>query len=175
MLHFICGGGYMIKKYYGYYNSPIGILEIITSEDAITSAMFVDEAKENTEDTEILCEVIKQFDEYFKGIRKDFDIKCEVEGTEFQKRAWKALTEIPYGETWSYKQQAIQIGNEKATRAVGNANSKNLISIIIPCHRVIGSNKSLTGYAGGLNRKQWLLDHEKGIEGATQVKESVKL
>lgn len=157
----------MIKKYYGYYNSPIGILEIITSEDAITSAMFVDETKENTEDTKILCEVIKQFDEYFKGIRKDFDIKCEVEGTEFQKRAWMALTEIPYGETWSYKQQAIQIGNEKATRAVGNANSKNLISIIIPCHRVIGSNKSLTGYAGGLNRKQWLLDHEKGIEGAT--------
>ena len=152
MLHFICGGGFMIKKYYGYYNSPIGILEIITSEDAIISAMFVEESKENTEDTEVLREVIKQFDEYFKGIRKDFDIKCQVIGTEFQKKAWNALIEIPYGETRSYKQQAIQIGNEKATRAVGNANSKNLISIIIPCHRVIGSNKSLTGYAGGLNR-----------------------
>lgn len=151
----------MTKRYYGHYNSPIGILEIITSEDAIISAMFVEKAKENTEDTEILREAIKQFDEYFKGIRKNFDIKYEIEGTEFQKRAWKALTEIPYGETRSYKQQAIQIGNEKATRAVGNANSKNLISIIIPCHRVIGSNKSLTGYAGGLNRKQWLLEHEK--------------
>ncbi len=155
----------MTKKYYGYYNSPIGILEIITSEDGIISAMFVEETKENAEDTEILREAIKQFDEYFKGTRKDFDIKCEVEGTEFQKRAWKALTQIPYGETRSYKEQAIQIGNEKATRAVGNANSKNLISIIIPCHRVIGANKSLTGYAGGLNRKQWLLEHE----GATQV------
>ena len=164
MLHFTCGGGCMTKKYYGYYDSPIGILEIITSEDAIISAMFVEEVKECTEDAEILREAIKQFDEYFKGLRKDFDIKCEVEGTEFQKRAWKALTEIPYGETWSYKQQAIQIGNEKATRAVGNANSKNLISIIIPCHRVIGSNKSLTGYAGGLNRKQWLLEHEKEMD-----------
>jgi methylated-DNA-[protein]-cysteine S-methyltransferase len=150
----------MTKRYYAYYNSPIGILEIIASDYAIISAMFVDEAKENAEDTEILREAIRQFDEYFKGIRKDFDIKCEVQGTEFQKIAWKALMEIPYGETRSYKQQAIQVGNEKATRAVGNANSKNLISIIIPCHRVIGSNKSLTGYAGGLNRKQWLLEHE---------------
>ena len=154
----------MIKRYYGYYNSPIGILEIITSEDAILSAIFVEEAKEIAEDTEVLRDAIKQFDEYFKGTRKDFNIKCEVEGTEFQKKAWKALMEIPYGETRSYKQQAIQIGNEKATRAVGNANSKNLISIIIPCHRVIGSNKSLTGYAGGLNRKHWLLEHEKNIK-----------
>jgi len=158
------GGIYMIKRYYGYYNSPIGILEIITSEDAILSAIFVEEAKEIAEDTEVLRDAIKQFDEYFKGTRKDFNIKCEIEGTEFQKKAWKALMEIPYGETRSYKQQAIQIGNEKATRAVGNANSKNLISIIIPCHRVIGSNKSLTGYAGGLNRKHWLLEHEKNIK-----------
>jgi methylated-DNA-[protein]-cysteine S-methyltransferase len=151
----------MNKKYYGYYKSPIGILEIITSDTAILSAMFVDEVKETMEDTEILKEAIKQFDEYFRGTRKDFNIKCEVQGTEFQKKAWKALMEIPYGETRSYKQQAIQIGNEKATRAIGNANSKNLISIIIPCHRVIGSNNSLTGYAGGLNRKKWLLEHEK--------------
>ncbi|WP_346933715.1 methylated-DNA--[protein]-cysteine S-methyltransferase [Clostridium sp.] len=138
------------------------MVEIITSDRAIISVMFVDEAKENLEETEILKEAIKQLDEYFNGTRRDFDIECEVQGTEFQKNAWKALMKIPYGETWSYKQQAIQIGNEKATRAVGNANSKNLISIIIPCHRVIGANKSLTGYAGGLNRKQWLLEHEKG-------------
>ncbi|MEG2655908.1 MAG: methylated-DNA--[protein]-cysteine S-methyltransferase [Clostridium sp.] len=152
----------MIRKYYGYYNSPIGMVEIIASDRAIISVMFVDEAKENLEETEILKECIKQLDEYFNGTRREFDIECEVQGTEFQKNAWKALMKIPYGETWSYKQQAIQIGNEKATRAVGNANSKNLISIIIPCHRVIGANKSLTGYAGGLNRKQWLLQHEKG-------------
>ena len=151
----------MTKKYYGYYNSPIGVLEIITSDCAIISAMFVDEMKENTGQSEILKIAIKQFDEYFKGTRNDFDIKCEVQGTEFQKKAWEALTEIPYGETWSYKEQAIHIGNEKATRAIGNANSKNIISIIIPCHRVIGADKSLTGYAGGLNRKQWLLEHER--------------
>lgn len=152
----------MTKKYYGYYHSPIGTLEIITTEDALLSAIFVEEIKEVTEQPEILREAIKQFDEYFKGTRKEFDLKCEMVGTEFQKSVWKALTEIPYGETWSYKQQAIAIGNEKATRAVGGANSKNLISIIIPCHRVVGSNKSLTGYAGGLDKKKWLLEHESG-------------
>jgi methylated-DNA-[protein]-cysteine S-methyltransferase len=150
----------MTKKYYGYYQSPIGILEIITTEDALVSAIFVEEIKEVKDQPEILRETIKQFDEYFKGTRKEFDLKCEMAGTEFQKSVWKALTTIPYGETWSYKQQAIAIGNEKATRAVGSANSKNLISIIIPCHRVVGSNKSLTGYAGGLDKKKWLLEHE---------------
>jgi methylated-DNA-[protein]-cysteine S-methyltransferase len=150
----------MTKKYYGYYHSPIGILEIITTEDALVSAIFVEEVKEVTEQPEILREAIKQFDEYFKGTRKEFDLKCEMAGTEFQKSVWQALTTIPYGETWSYKQQAIAIGNEKASRAVGSANSKNLISIIIPCHRVVGSNKSLTGYAGGLDKKKWLLEHE---------------
>ncbi|HEY5561129.1 MAG TPA: methylated-DNA--[protein]-cysteine S-methyltransferase [Clostridiaceae bacterium] len=150
----------MTKKYYGYYNSPIGILEIITSDNAIISAMFIEDMKEITSESQILKEAIKQFDEYFKGTRKDFDIKCEIGGTEFQKKVWKALMEIPYGVTMSYKEMAIAIGNIKATRAVGNANSKNIISIIIPCHRVIGSDKSLTGYAGGLNRKKWLLEHE---------------
>jgi len=150
----------MTKKYYGYYNSPIGILEIITSDNAVISAMFIEDMKEITSESQILKEVIKQFDEYFKGTRKDFDIKCEIGGTEFQKKVWKALMEIPYGVTMSYKEMAIEIGNIKATRAVGNANSKNIISIIIPCHRVIGSDKSLTGYAGGLNRKKWLLEHE---------------
>ncbi|MBZ9623034.1 methylated-DNA--[protein]-cysteine S-methyltransferase [Clostridium sp. FP2] len=151
----------MTKKYHGYYNSPIGVLEIITSDDAVISAMFVEEMKQSTEESEILRDVIQQFDEYFKGTRKKFDIKCEVQGTEFQKKVWDALTEIPYGVTLSYKELAIAIGNEKAARAVGKANSVNIISIIIPCHRVIGSDKSLTGYAGGINRKQWLLEHER--------------
>ena len=151
----------MTKKYYGYYNSPIGILEIITSGDAVISAMFVDEVKESTGEQEILKGVIKQFDEYFKGTRSEFEIKCEVHGTEFQEKVWKSLVEIPYGVTLSYKELAINIGNEKASRAVGKANSKNIISIIIPCHRVIGSDKSLTGYAGGLSRKQWLSEHER--------------
>ena len=151
----------MIEKYYGYYNSPIGLLEIITSDDAIISAMFVEEIKESIGEPQVLKQAIMQFDEYFKGTRKDFDIKYEVQGTDFQKKVWDKLMEIPYGMTFSYKQLATAIGNEKATRAVGNANGKNVISIIIPCHRVIGSDKSLTGYAGGLNRKKWLLEHEK--------------
>lgn len=150
----------MTKKYYGYCNSPIGILEIITSDDAIISAMFVEEIKESIGEPEILKQAIKQFDEYFKGTRKDFDLKCETQGTDFQEKVWAALLELPYGVTISYKELAIVIGNEKATRAVGNANGKNVISIIIPCHRVIGSDKSLTGYAGGLKRKKWLLEHE---------------
>lgn len=151
----------MTKRYYGYYNSPIGVLEIITSGDAVISAMFVDEMKENTENLEILNVAIKQYDEYFKGTRREFDIKCEAQGTEFQEKVWKSLEEIPYGVTLSYKELAMVIGNEKASRAVGKANSKNIISIIIPCHRVIGADKSLTGYAGGLDRKQWLLGHER--------------
>lgn len=153
----------MIKKYYGYYNSPIGILKIITSDYAIISAMFVEDVEESGGESQMLKKAIKQFDEYFKGERKDFDIKCELQGTEFQKRVWEELMEIPYGLTLSYKEMAIKIGNEKAARAVGNANSKNIISIIIPCHRVIGADKSLTGYAGGINRKQWLLKHEKEV------------
>jgi len=150
----------MTNKFYGYYNSPIGILEIIASEDAIISTMFVEEICESSGETEILKEAIKQFHEYFNGTRKDFNIKYEIQGTEFQEKVWQALVEIPYGVTLSYKELANKIGNEKASRAVGKANSKNIISIIIPCHRVIGADKSLTGYAGGLHRKRWLLDFE---------------
>ena len=161
MLHSIYGGGFMTKNFYGYYSSPIGILEIITSKDAVISAMFVEEVKENKETPKILKKALTQFHEYFEGTRKEFDLKFEIKGTDFQKQVWRALMEIPYGSILSYKDVAVRIGNEKATRAVGNANSKNIISIIIPCHRVIGANKSLTGYAGGLVRKQWLLEHEK--------------
>jgi len=153
----------MNKIYYGYYNSPIGILEIVTSDYALISAMFVENMKESTGEPKIMMEVINQFNEYFKGKRKDFDIKCEMQGTQFQKRVWTALLEIPYGSTMSYKEMAIKIGNEKLSRAVGNANGKNIISIIIPCHRVIGSDKNLKGYAGGINRKQWLLEYENKL------------
>ncbi|APH07164.1 cysteine methyltransferase [Bacillus weihaiensis] len=135
----------------------------MTTDDAVLSATFVEKEADRQDTVEILERAIQQFDEYFKGVRKDFDLPCHVEGTEFQKNAWNALRKIPYGETKSYKQQAILIGNEKATRAIGNANSKNKISIVIPCHRVVGSNKSLTGYAGGIDRKKWLLAHEQGV------------
>lgn len=150
----------MTQRYY-YYDSPIGILEISTTEEELISILYVDEKRENTEQPKILKEVIKQIQEYFNGERKEFDIKFKLKGTEFQEKVWNALTHIPYGETVSYKYIATKIGNEKAVRAVGNTNGRNVINIVVPCHRVIGSNKSLTGYGGGLDRKLWLLQHEE--------------
>lgn len=103
----------------------------------------------------------KQIAEYFDGSRKEFDLQLVTPGTEFQQKVWKELLNIPYGTTRSYLQQAEALGTPEAIRAVANANGMNRIAIIIPCHRVIGSDGSLTGYGGGLNRKRWLLEHEK--------------
>jgi O-6-methylguanine DNA methyltransferase len=102
----------------------------------------------------------RQIAEYFSGVRKEFDMPLHLLGTTFQKQVWEGLLTIPYGETRSYKQQSVFLGNEKAIRAVAGANGENGIAIIIPCHRVIGENGSLIGYGGGLERKKWLLDHE---------------
>ncbi|CEN82226.1 methylated-DNA--[protein]-cysteine S-methyltransferase [Paraclostridium sordellii] len=156
----------MIQKYYYYYDSPIGILEIGTTEDELISILYVDEKRKNTEQPEILKETIKQIQEYFNGTRKEFDIKFKLKGTEFQEKVWNALTDIPYGDTVSYKYIAIKIGNEKAVRAVGNTNGRNIINIVVPCHRVIGANKSLIGYGGGLDKKSWLLKHEEKFSKA---------
>ena len=101
-----------------------------------------------------------QLDEYFAGKRKVFDIPLNLCGTKYQKKVWNVLTTIPYGETRSYKDIAAITGNKKASRAVGGANNKNQIAIRVPCHRVIGANGKLTGYAGGLDKKKWLLEHE---------------
>lgn len=106
-------------------------------------------------------DIQKQFTEYEKGVRKSFDFPLHIVGTEFQKKVWNALLEIPYGETRSYQEIAIRVGNPKAVRAVGGACNRNPIGIIVPCHRVVGKNGSLTGYAGGLDYKKMLLEHEK--------------
>jgi AraC family transcriptional regulator of adaptative response/methylated-DNA-[protein]-cysteine methyltransferase len=108
-----------------------------------------------------------QIREYFNGARKEFDLPLHLAGTPFQKSVWEGLLKIPYGETRSYKQQSIFLGNEKAIRAVAGANGENGIAIIVPCHRVIGEDGSLTGYGGGLQRKKWLLDHERKHSGKT--------
>ncbi len=121
------------------------------------NAMFVEES------SEIIDETIKQLDEYFKGERQIFDIPLLMVGTEFQMSVWMALLQIPFGKTASYAEQAKRIDNEKAVRAVANANAANAISILIPCHRIIGSNGTLTGYAGGLDVKKKLLELEKSI------------
>ncbi|MPN64340.1 Methylated-DNA--protein-cysteine methyltransferase [bioreactor metagenome] len=126
--------------------------------------MFVEQEKSvMNKGNEILENTIAQLNEYFNGSRKAFDLKVSLNGTDFQKNVWNELLKISYGETLSYKSLAIRVGNEKSVRAVGSANSRNKIWIIVPCHRVIGTNGSLTGYAGGIDRKQWLLNHEKNI------------
>lgn len=147
-----------------YYSSPIGTLEITGNEDGIISLEFIDEEIEPSKKIhESIKEVIYQLDEYFSGIRKEFGLKLNPAGTEFQKKVWKELMVIPFGKTSSYLDISLQLGDKNATRAVGNANGKNPIAIIVPCHRVIGNSGKLTGYAGGLWRKEWLLNHEKGV------------
>lgn len=146
-----------------YYETKIGKIGIVENGKAITHISF---GKMNFQDTcinetSLLKNAGNQLQEYLEGKRKKFDLPLEPQGTEFQKKVWNALQEIPYGETFSYKDVAQNIGNIKACRAVGMANNKNPIPICIPCHRVIGSNGKLVGYAGGLDIKEKLLEIEK--------------
>ncbi|EQK43070.1 methylated-DNA-[]-cysteine S-methyltransferase family protein [[Clostridium] bifermentans ATCC 638] len=153
----------MEKLYYGYYKSPIGNLRIVVDESSLVALDFNEDEKKQSDEHRYINEVKKQLDEYFKGTRELFDLNIKMNGTDFQNKVWNELTKIPYGETISYKELATRIGNDKACRAVGNANNKNKISIVIPCHRVVGSNKKLVGYAGGLEKKEWLINHENKV------------
>ncbi|GAA0116515.1 methylated-DNA--[protein]-cysteine S-methyltransferase [Clostridium senegalense] len=154
----------MENIYFCYYNSPIGILKIHADNEAITEIKFVHQIDEielkSNRVNSIINQCVEELNEYFTGKRKDFEVKVALKGTEFQKSVWKELKNIPYGTVKTYKDIAISINNEKAVRAVGNANNKNKVPIIIPCHRVIGKNGKLVGYAGGLDKKEWLLKHE---------------
>ncbi|MDP4282904.1 MAG: methylated-DNA--[protein]-cysteine S-methyltransferase [Bacteroidota bacterium] len=153
-----------------YYQSPVGQLSVNISEGVINEIMFIDKADEiksndhgesvSKKDKNTFEKCRKQLDEYFSGKRIHFDLPFQQLGTPFQKKVWDELVNIPFGKPISYLQLARRIGNIKAIRAIGKANGSNRISIIVPCHRVIGSDGSLTGYAGGLWRKQWLLEHE---------------
>ena len=146
---------------YGYFESPIGKVEIVADEEYIIKVAFVEEGSEGDEN-EAVTACKKQLEEYFYGGRKNFDLKLKfTKGTEFQMNVWKALSEIPYGEKVSYKYIAEKINNPKAVRAVGGANNKNPIGIIIPCHRVIGSNGKMVGYAEGIDKKEYLLKLEE--------------
>jgi methylated-DNA-[protein]-cysteine S-methyltransferase len=141
--------------------SPLGFTKITGDENGISSITVLNSEEIITEVIpEILEDAVYQLNEYFKGERQQFQLKLNPEGTDFQQNVWKALQTIPYAKTCSYLDLAKQLGDVKAIRAVANANGKNPLWIIIPCHRVIGSNGNLTGYAGGLHRKKWLLDHE---------------
>lgn len=145
--------------YISYYESPIGTIEITATDEALTSLVFR-EAIQPIKNNPILSATSAQLDEYFNGERRSFNLPLTATGTEFQRRVWCQLRAIPYGETRSYSDIANNLNNPKAVRAVGSANGKNPISIIVPCHRVIGSNGRLTGYAWGTDKKAWLLKHE---------------
>lgn len=161
-------GEYMQLNYL-YMDSPVGQLQLVAHDQALVAVLWDCEMPNRVKLAElhedqthpILLKTRRQLLEYFQGKRKCFDIPLDFAGTEFQQKVWQALLEIPFGETRSYKQIAEQIGNAKAVRAVGAANGKNPISIIAPCHRVIGSTGKLVGFAGGLDKKEILLNIEK--------------
>lgn len=145
-----------------FYETKIGIIGIRENNKSITDIYFSKaDTNDNIEETALIKECFNQLQEYFEGNRIKFDLPLDAKGTEFQRKVWSELLNIPYGETKSYRDIAVAIGNEKACRAIGMANNKNPIPIIIPCHRVIGSNGKLVGYAGGLNVKEKLLNIEK--------------
>nr|WP_156489057.1 methylated-DNA--[protein]-cysteine S-methyltransferase [Marinomonas gallaica] len=147
--------------YNQYLQSPCGLIHIQATEEGITSIRFVEASGAHTSNpSELTIEACRQLDAYFAGQLTVFDLPLAAQGTPFQQSVWQALCAIPFGETRSYKEIANAIDNPKGVRAVGLANGKNPISIVVPCHRVIGSNGKLTGYAGGLERKAVLLELE---------------
>ena len=144
-----------------YLNSPIGTLEIKGDKNGLSAVHFLDSKKKSLSTIpKVLLPVVIQLQEYFEGNRTVFNLKLNPIGTSFQKKVWEQLVKIPFAKPVSYQEIANRLGNPKVIRAAASANGKNPIAIIIPCHRVIGSDGSLTGYAGGLQRKKWLLDHE---------------
>ena len=148
-----------------YYKTPIGTAKIVGDNSGIQSISVL-ENDVNTSITipECLQKCVSQLDEYFSGSLKEFSLKLNPQGTEFQKKVWNELLEINFGKSRTYLEQSKSFGDPKAIRAVASANGKNPIMIVIPCHRVIGSDGSLTGYASGIWRKKWLLEHESGVK-----------
>ena len=148
-----------------FIKTPLGIAKIEGDENGLTSIIVFD-SEEQVSDIipELLEDAVYQLQEYFEGSRTEFSLALNPEGTEFQIKVWQALTQIPYGKTVSYLDLSKSLGDVKAIRAVAAANGRNPLWIVVPCHRVIGSDGSLTGYAGGLHRKKWLLEHESPIK-----------
>ena len=147
--------------YKTFYYSPIGLLEITGTATSITSVTYSEKAKKDEAKSNIIVdECVLQLDDYFNNKTESFNLSLEPAGSEFQKKVWDELLKIPYGKTITYIEQSFRVGDSKAIRAVAKANSQNNIAIIIPCHRVIGADGNLVGYAGGLWRKKWLIEHE---------------
>ena len=151
------------------FTTPIGLLRIAVDATGLRCVMFENNnydapnRNEWRQDNVVTREAREQLLQYFSGERREFDLKMSLAGTEFQQRTWQTLASIPYGQTWSYADLANRVGSPKAVRAVGAANGRNPLPIVLPCHRVIGSNGTLTGFGGGLPVKKWLLEHESGL------------
>jgi methylated-DNA-[protein]-cysteine S-methyltransferase len=163
----------MAETYQTYYQSPVGLLKISGTDAYISEVSFHDTTQRPTGKQKplspMLIQCIEQLIQYFNGERRVFELPLNQPGTPFQQGVWNELTTIPFGKTISYLELARKTGDTKATRAVANANGRNNIAIIIPCHRVIGSNKELVGYGGGLWRKKWLLEHEAKVAYGVQT------
>ena len=163
----------MTALHHSYYHSPLGLLKISGTEEYIAAVCFYDKVEKaeppRRQLPPLLIQCTEQLIQYFQGERKQFVLPLHQEGTAFQQDVWHELTGIPFGKTISYLELARRTGDTKATRAVANANGKNNIAIIVPCHRVIGSNQELVGYAGGLGRKKWLLEHERKVAYGVQT------
>ena len=149
--------------------SPLGELRISADSAGLTEVQFCQQSPGKTTGNKIIAAAIDQLNEYFAGQRREFDLPLNPPGTQFQHCVWQQLLTVKCGDTASYGAIATAIGKPTASRAVGAANGRNPISIIVPCHRIIGGSGSLTGYAGGLERKQWLLAHEKKVVGGVQA------
>ena len=143
-----------------FIKTPLGIAKITGDENGVSEISVLDDGSVSEQIPIVLQEAVSQLNDYFIGNRTDFDFKLSPKGTDFQQKVWKSLLEIPYGKTRTYLEQSKILGDVKAIRAVASANGKNPLWIVVPCHRVIGTDGSLTGYAGGLWRKKWLLEHE---------------
>lgn len=156
-----------------YYHSPVGVLKISGTDDYITEVLFHDVSQKTQGGkrnlSPMLIQCIEQLIQYFQGERRQFDLPVNQQGTAFQKEVWNELMGIPFGKTISYLELARRTGDSKATRAVANANGKNNVVIIVPCHRVIGANGELVGFSGGLWRKKWLLEHELKVAYGVQT------
>lgn len=157
-------------KNYKYIQSPLGLIELEATEKGVSGLRFADLPGHEQSPNPVLDDCTQQLDEYFRGLRKEFKLPLDIEGTEFREKIWNELLNIPYGETISYGELARRTGDANAARAAGNANGSNKISIIIPCHRVIASGGKLGGYGGGEWRKKYLLDLEKNnLEGTLNL------
>lgn len=157
----------MQTAYTHYFTTPLGTMEIKATDAFVTAVNFVEEGGASSANLPaVVTQCQTELEEYFAGTRMQFTVPVQPEGTSFQTEVWQALQHIAYGETLSYTDIAMQLGKDyKASRAVGLANGKNPVAVIIPCHRVIGENGKLTGYAGGAWRKEWLLNHEGKVSG----------